>query len=303
MKPQVTCLCPTYGRFERLRDAIACFLLQDYPAKRMFIVDDSVVGTSRKGLPPEIRIINVAWVPRLEQEMSRTAIPIWPRYPTLGDKRQALLEMAQTPLVAHWDDDDLYLPWHLSHCVDALTRASSLNPQSAIRNSQSPLMVKPRGAWWALGQGADFTVKGPCHNVFEGQVVFDREAALAIDGYPPKISGQAEVLIRKFKRLGRFHRFDPWPYISYVYRWGDGLWHISGGGDKQSSQNAFAAKNNDFGDGQPILPPSTDNYQLSTIPWARNRLRPLFERLLEGIRKLTLRADYTAIETRLRSYW
>ena len=40
-RPWVTCLCPTYGRFERLREALACFLAQDYPNRRLIILNDA----------------------------------------------------------------------------------------------------------------------------------------------------------------------------------------------------------------------------------------------------------------------
>jgi hypothetical protein len=198
--PAVTCLCPTYGRPQQLRDSVACFLLQDYHLKRLLILNDGPVPLSGAGLPSAVEVVNAG-----------------ARYPTLGHKRQALLEMADTPLVAHWDDDDLYLPWHLSRCSRRLqeTRASC---------------VKAASAWYATGPRGRATVQGVRRNVFEGQMVFRRDRALSLGGYPPLDSGQAKELLEAFGRAGELHVWEPpEERISYIYRWADGLAHVSAG--------------------------------------------------------------------------
>ena len=251
--PAVTCLCPTYGRFQRLRDALACFLLQDYPRRRLLILNDGppltlVSGQTHAGIGrAEVRILN-----RPE------------RMPTLGHKRQLLLEEAETPLVAHWDDDDLYLPWHLTGGVERLSEWEGV------------ACVKPKGAWWAVGPRDDFTVRGVRHNVFEGQMVFRRRRAIELGGYPPEVSGQARALLEAFQQAGEFRMFDPRRGVSYVYRWGDGLHHVSGGGDSTQSHREFGRGNRDFGDGRPLLD-SSDPFE-----WATRRLEPLSEKLRQG---------------------
>jgi len=249
-QPPVTCLCPTYGRFERLRDAVACFLLQDYARKRLVILNDApqpLVGET----PESIRVVN-----RPE------------RYPTLGHKRQALLEMADTSLVAHWDDDDLYLPWHISRCAEML-------------QTQGAGCVKARAAWWASGPRSDLRVVGVRHNVFEGQMVFDRAQALRLGGYPPRVSGQAAALLGAFSRAGLLHTWEPEPRdISYVYRWGDGVHHISGGGDTEAAHCRFGQRNADFGHGQPLLPDA------DPAAWARHRMVRQFGSIAKGLARL-----------------
>ena len=197
--PAVTCLCPTYGRPERLRDAVACFLWQDYPGgSRLLILNDAPAPLS------------VA-APRITVHNSRL------RYPTLGHKRQALLEMASTPLVAHWDDDNVYLPWHLTSVV------------SALLGHPGARCAKPGAAWYGWGLPGRWELRGVRRNNFEGQMVFDRERALELGGYPPLDSGQALALLNAFRRAGELHTWDPPPHeLSYIYRWGDGLRHVSG---------------------------------------------------------------------------
>jgi len=295
----VTALCPTYGRFERLRDAVACFLLQDYPGqKSLMILNDAPVRIVPGGTPDCVSVIDHA-----------------ERFPTLGHKRQALLAAADTPLVAHWDDDDLYLPWHFTMCVSALTgrpwppgaavhsslvtchSGSALTgrpwpPHAAVDPSfvtchlALPLCAKPRAAWYCVGPRDFFDVRGPCHNVFEGQMVFDRERALQHGGYPPLHSGQAKALLRKFGKAGELYAWNPPDRdISYVYRWGGGLDHVSA--------SRRLTRDNDFGGGQPLIDGP------DPVAWARKRLESQFRRLAEGVQARCSRADAAAIRDRL----
>ncbi len=248
--PWITSLCATYGRFTLLQDVVTCFLNQDYPRKRLLILNDAetplTVADEFKG------IIEIKNVPKM--------------FSNLGEKRQALLEMAQTELVAQWDDDDLYLPWHLSRSVAALLRTKMD-------------CVKSAGAWGMLGSlvsppdaprvaGPNLVVKGIQHNVYEGTMVFKREAALALGGYQPIHSGQAKALLEAFTRAKRAyvipdHEEDRAPAdpdatllattVSYIYRWSQpGVGHISAIGNKPNAIERFAQTNRDFGNGQPL---------------------------------------------------
>ena len=273
----VTCLCPTYGRFERLRDAVACFLVQDYPAKRLLILNDAPerirfvhpaigaktvdIGQRDRAFQPQAEGRKASMILDDARRRGRVlrqhgALPIQvinvrPQYSTLGHKRQALLEAARTPLVAHWDDDDLYLPWHLSMLTARLAE-------------QGASCVKPGAAWWGVGQGVNWTVKGdrPHHNVFEGQMLFCTLDALKLGGYPPQDSGQARALLGGFKNKGLLHTWNPPDdRVSYIYRWADGLSHVSARRRRPNTDD-------DFGAGQPLIPPGADPGE-----WATARLQ------------------------------
>jgi len=250
--PAVTCLCPTYGRFECLRLSLACFLAQDYPGeKRLLILNDA---------PVPLSVDTGNWSLVTGRGPSVTVVNSPCRFGSLGEKRQALLEASSTELAAHWDDDDLYLPWHLTRSVEAL---QALDVGA----------VKSAGGWYMKGRAPALEVRGPCHNVFEGTMVFRREEALALGGYPPLHSGQAKALLGAFEKAGRLYRI-PDDYVgarpptagelavpapstpgpSYVYRWANGVGHISAVGNKPESAERFRASNQDFGDGSPLTP-------------------------------------------------
>jgi len=274
--PSLTALCPTFGRFQRLRDAVACFLLQDYPGqKSLIILNDAPVRIVPGGAPGCVRVINHP-----------------ERLPTLGHKRQALLAAADTPLVAHWDDDDLYLPWHLTVCVSALTGRpwpphAAVDPSFVTCHSGSARCAKPRAAWYAVGPSPSFDVRGPCHNVFEGQMVFDRQRALENGGYPPLHSGQAKALLHKFGDAGELYAWNPPDRdIGYVYRWGDGADHVS-------ARKGLTC-DDDFGGGAPLVPES------DPVAWASKRLESQFRRLAEGVQGRCNADEAETIRDRLR---
>jgi hypothetical protein len=244
--PHVTCLCPTYGRFARLREAVACFLEQDYPGPcQLLIADDG----------PEPITLTLALAAR-RVLYTHTARP----FENLGTKRQRLLDyMVGQPgrqVAAHWDDDDLYLPHHLTRSVRALLERKAG-------------CVKSRGAWYMKGAAPSVTMRGPVHNALEGSMVFWAREAERLGGYPPKHSGQAKALMRAFAENGRLYKIPDdegaqeggaASQISYVYRWGQGVGHISAMGNHENTLERFQRGNQDFGDGQPLTPADLSHY-------------------------------------------
>jgi len=292
----VTCLCPTYGRIERLRDAVACFLLQDYASARadgaeatLLILNDAPVAITLGGRRASVP--GVASADTLAEGLNvsprrRVFVVNWPgRFPTLGHKRQALLEMAWTAVVAHWDDDDLYLPWHLSMCVSTL-----LERRGMTCAKPSASCVKAQAAWWVTGpREGPFDNRGIHHNVFEGQMVFDRDRALELGGYPPVDSGQAKALLDAFGRAGELHTWNPADEdVSYVYRWGDGADHVSSRKACPPGR-AAAGQDADFGDGRPLIPDGDPR------TWARARLHEQFRGLARGVQGHISRAPAQAL--------
>lgn len=265
--PAVTCLCPTYGRFQRLREALACFLAQDYPGvKRLQIYND--VGEPNKAYPHivarndhlHLRLpgrcvaagVHTAsgWVWAGCEELPGVRLcNCARRFENLGRKRQALLETAETPIAAHWDDDDLYLPHHLTRMVEALL-------------AQGAGAVKSQGAYYLLGGRDGLECRGVHHNVFEGSMVFVRRDALRRGGYPDLHSGQAKALMGAFDRAGALYKVGDQEGggVSYVYRWAEGSGHISAIGNKADAAEQFRRQNQDFGSGEPLTPADLNPY-------------------------------------------
>jgi hypothetical protein len=113
MLPAITILIPTYARTGLLAEALESALRQDYQGVvEILVLNDchwQQLLVDQLGRVGRIRVVNAPQ-----------------RYPSLGAKRQAMLELAQTELITWLDDDDLIMPWYLSGLTagDALQHAA-----------------------------------------------------------------------------------------------------------------------------------------------------------------------------------
>jgi hypothetical protein len=104
--PYLVCLCPTYRRPRCLENSIACWLAQDYPLHRreLLIWDDAGQYAADMPLPVNVRLVTT----------SR-------RFPSLPAKYNAMAQFAgECDAFVIWEDDDLYLPYHLAAHAAAL---------------------------------------------------------------------------------------------------------------------------------------------------------------------------------------
>mgnify|MGYP003674145434 CR=1 FL=1 len=111
--PKVTCLCATKGRYELLRSSISYFLLQDYPNKELIIFNNHATPMELSPFLEKqgnIRLINGGEFDSIA-EVYTTAL-------THVDEN--------TTFVSIWDDDDIYLPWHISTGVKYLANGEKL---------------------------------------------------------------------------------------------------------------------------------------------------------------------------------
>ena len=129
------CLMPTYGRPSLVQNAIACFLAQDYPAKRrrLLILDDAGQIAPQEG---------DGW--------SLCSTPI--RMPTLIAKYAALeaVDAGWADAFVIWDDDDIYLPWHLSAHAIVLQDSQWSYPKMVWSlYGGGPKLKSAAGGFWA----------------------------------------------------------------------------------------------------------------------------------------------------------
>lgn len=115
-------ICITWNRPRLLGRSIHCFLQQTDPNVRLFVLDDA--GQYRT------------------QEHERwTLVSVPKRYPTMGEKRNALIDMAlrQYPQIEGfmlWDDDDVYFPHAAENVSVALDRKCWAQPKLALEMSE-----------------------------------------------------------------------------------------------------------------------------------------------------------------------
>ena len=171
--PLVSCIMPTFGRPEYVDEAVAMFLAQDYPEKELIVLNDCPGQTFRCDLPG-VRVIN-----------SRQ------RYPSLGEKRNAAIEMASGGMIAVWDDDDVHLPWRLSFSVSEALR---LNTE----------FYRPAEFWAYWGGPVLHDNQAVEGWVNHGTALFSKDLWRRVGGYPPKGVGEdADFFARIHRELGK----------------------------------------------------------------------------------------------------
>lgn len=180
------------------------FLRQDYTDAELIILNDQE-GVKYKFEHPRVRVIN-----------SDT------RYPTLGDKCNAWMDMVpDDTLVAPWPDDDLQLPWALSTILKYMQEGWD--------------HLEFNGYWFMNGMRVTFK-RGSNAGVHP----FTKDA-WKVAGQDAQInSGSDQVFRERLKRLGKgtFHQQRLEKDEAYfIYRWGTGYYHLSGLGKKPDSWN------------------------------------------------------------------
>ncbi len=185
MVPFVSCLCPTYRRPHLLANSLACYLAQNYPAERreLVILDDGANFSDQAG--PGWRLVSTPQ-----------------RFNSLPEKFNALAGLAQGDRLVVWEDDDIYLPWHLTAHVRALEDGNYSKP-SRVLSLYTGSLVEEAG-----------------EDRFHGSMGFRRDALIRVGGWP--ITKRADFdyqLVLQLTRLGQ--RVDPCLAFppSYVFRW------------------------------------------------------------------------------------
>ena len=148
---KIDCLMGTYGRYGLACESLACFLQQSQISQAtLLIYNQHPVPLSFDH--PRVRIVNEA-----------------PPAGSLRYIRQRMHELADpsAELIHWWDDDDLYLPWHLEDCLTHI---------------KDNVAWKPASSWMSLGN-----VEFSRHkNRFEGSWVLraDSLRAAPLDTHP-----------------------------------------------------------------------------------------------------------------------
>ena len=224
---KVDCHLCTFGRFETVRKSVAQFLAQDYPDKSLLIfntaVKEIVLDEELEGRG--IRVVN--------KQTNSDGSP----FSSLGQVRQGAISYGEGDAWICWDDDDLFLPYHISQSVLRWLRSRTLG-------------WKPKHSLFSGDGGKTFKFAG---NSMEASVLVDlpfvREHGFSttksggehvFGGWMDKLREQNQLTIEEIRP-------------SYAYVWGDGLSKTSGNIDAPDNFENHKENSQDFGDG-PLKP-------------------------------------------------
>jgi hypothetical protein len=188
---KVDCLLGTYGRYGLVCEALACFLQQSKISNATLLIYNQHPNPLSFD-HPRVRVVN---------ETGRNT--------SLRHIRQRMHELsdASADLIHWWDDDDLYLPWHLEDC---------------LKNIGENIAWKPASSWLLEGN-AQYS---RCQNRFEGSWVFraDYLRRAPIDTHP---TYSDHPVVRQVEDAGLLATTELGDNTSYIYRWNTGAEHLS----------------------------------------------------------------------------
>lgn len=202
-EPFITCLQLSYGRPHLAVEAVESFLRQTYKNKLLIIVNThhSTVRFTRKY--ENIKVYNVA------------------TFPHLSDLYRYGLSLIKTKYFFFWDDDDIFLPWHITDRVKAKLGNPSYN---AITHKVA--FVSYENKIHALES-----------NMFVSQYLFDN------NGTKPDSGITCWDVNWEKKSWNRYYLSLPNTKPSYIYRWGTGDSHVSGGAAGEQGQHRNYLRN------------------------------------------------------------
>jgi glycosyltransferase involved in cell wall biosynthesis len=219
--PPVSILVPTYARTRCLAEVLECFRRQDYPGSMELLILNDAREQHILSALPSVRMINMP-----------------ERYPSLGDKRNACVELAAHNLFLFVDDDDVFMPWY-------------------VRTAMQGYLAWQKPTWphahlYASGRGDKLTMKH-IPRTHPASYLMSKEQFAAIGRYPFVYAGGDQLL-----RSKAFAMFDCKPQknahivpAGYVYRWNNDVYHISGSSDHPTAWVRTAADvNKRFSSGQ-----------------------------------------------------
>ena len=209
--PFISCICPTYKRPELLKNAVACFIAQDYPTDRceLIIFDDANQFDEQSA--GNWRLLSSAT-----------------RFASLPDKFNLMLEQAQGEIIAVWEDDDIFLPSNLmdvAHC--------HIKYDSGYYASKN--------VWWTHAQEFGKAALVDATSRFHSSWRFTRQLIDSIGGYPQttELSFDQQLRSLLLNASSEINFYGEAENPSYVYRWGNGYWHGSQGGDGKGYENLW----------------------------------------------------------------
>ena len=228
---KVSCVCCTYGRFSFVRRSISFWLRQDYQDKELIIFNTASVPLSLDASISHlgIRVIN-----------QPVHITSGEAYTSLGMVRADALNHARGDVYICWDDDDMFLPWHISQGIEQLLGCG-------------------RGAW--MPAQSYFSDNGGhtyqrCRNSLEASVLVRMEY-LRKYGFDSAGKSGAEHLPWRtgLLRDGDLSEQDEvTPFESYAYIWGEAGHKTSGSIDEPGNFENHKRFSTDFGEGLRLIP-------------------------------------------------
>lgn len=204
----------TAGRHELCERSLSLFLNQDYPEAKLLIFQNSDVPQI---LDPTVDKNKVILINQYID--SKTNEP----YTNLGAIYNDALKYVpdDTDLITHWDDDDLFLPDHISKGVEGYIGAT-------LRSNRPYKAYKPERSYFRHANGIDLTGNTLEPSIFvEANHIREYEYSLTT----------TEQHLQWYHALGNDLYVDPNGKPTLIYNWGDSIPTFKTSGDFGNPNN------------------------------------------------------------------
>lgn len=191
-QPKISCICPTRGRFNILRESISFFLLQDYENKELIIFNNHPIDIKihPKLLKHNIKVINAG-------DYSGKSMQI-----IYSDALKYISEDSE--YVAIWDDDDMYLPWHLSDNINKLL------------NSDKKFIRPKFGYWHDITHSTEYSV---ISNTLEAGMIVRKDIIFFDESVGNDSTGYTHPHIYWESKASKENNFIYNYDITAIFRW------------------------------------------------------------------------------------
>lgn len=199
-------LIPTYARALKLQEALWSALNQTVPVPIIVLNDcpQQVIECPH----PLIRVVNLP-----------------ERLPSLGAKRNALLDLAESEWVAWLDDDDWLLPWYVEDFTSCMGQGADA--------------VLAKRCWYAAGGEPGGNVVWEESTAIISLAVRTATARL-LKGFPvDQDYGEDRVFVDKV--IAESRSCSLLNRSGYCYRWDNDVYHVSGMGEAPHPRERFLA--------------------------------------------------------------
>jgi glycosyltransferase involved in cell wall biosynthesis len=196
--PLVTCLQLSYGRPQLSVEAVECFLQQTYENKKLIIINTHPSPVYFDSNYENIEVHNI-------KPLSH-----------LSNVYRFGMELITSDYFCIWDDDDLYMPWHIQDRVNIL-----------MENPSAEMIGHTHCIYSCDGEIRNFVQNAfVSQHLYKNKVNFPNENIACWD---------MDWANRPWKQKTFTFPIKP----SYVYRWGTGEDHISGLGGEEGQQQGY----------------------------------------------------------------
>lgn len=194
---KISCIMNTYRRFTCVNRSIKFFLDQDCDVEKELIIYNTdteyPLELSENLLNKNIIVIN-----------NNTDLQTKEPYTNIGSIRRDSLNFANGTHYICWDDDDIFLPWHIRQCVDG------------FKKNEEIWAWKPFASmFWQLNCKPELAV-----NNMEASILVDLNKLKEFGFSNHQGGGEHLHWMSEFQKLNKFHiEKDIVP--SYCFNWSD----------------------------------------------------------------------------------